>query len=1345
MIDENLIPFDELIPLDKIPDELDFVKDGIASVISDLFIGEFTSHVSIYKENAHYRFKIIAFKKIGFEFPGSNGMQLVVNPSTTQANYSDFYVSFGYTWPVLKYFSEFDLSSFDYSPRAFFDILITIISASQGRILESLIDSFYDWTEVDNNGVIVEKSPIENFVYDFNYNKSPNTALLESLSATDIYDDLIQQMETNGNSFDIIEILFTDYILDSNVDVSLDNVMIYFSNFLGNITIYNVKDIIIPKISAELESLNLALEFPRNILIPLDQFGQVISDESIKAKIIFNVGRLFFSSNTGFEFENESSFSLCKSQLGNSGLVIEFTGAKVDLSKTSNIPEATIDGRPNSFKGIFIEQGIITLPPDWVATEGSTNPQIITNNLLVGTEGGVSGKITVDGVDYETSVDFVINGLSSIAYDSNLKLIKITKSANEEYQIEHTEGQDTLIRDISRKLYKVDSAGIVSLEVSSPPVTGILNFKITNSINVALDSFSLEFYHNEIVSGSVIGSITFGSLEDGGQPVVLNISIDFSNGFNIKVFSIDGQPIVDNSFLQIMLNGLEIGKQESLWKLGFAGSITNKTSFPAIGDIIPSKLSFNKFLLETGEPLEYDMQIDWPGGLSIKGTDEEGISAYLPIKKSLGGFASIDGIRILIDDNLTAGTDIIVELENAGLKLGPCSVKVDGFGMKANVVEATSGNLGPFEVDFELIPPTGLSISIESSVLSGGGFLAMDAEEGSYMGGLTLAFSKFSLSAIGILNTKMPDGSEGFSLLIIITASFGSGIPIGMNFNLKGVGGLLGIHRTVMQDPMREGVKNGTLDMILFPTPSVIQNNPLTLIGNVATIFPVKENHYVFGPMAKISWGTRNLITLDFGILLEVPDPTLYILGVLKAALKIKDKPLINLQINFLGILDFKKKELSFYASLYCSKLLSFNLTGDMAVLMNWSDSPFFLISAGGFHPSYKIPPSNLPALQRIGINMAEKENLSLKFEAYFAITSNTAQFGAKMDFDARSGKFFIRGNVGTDVLIQFSPFYFITSLYFSVEAGKKDKVYLTASVLASLEGPNAWHIWGKAEFKILCVGVSISFDELIGTRETEVQGSINITNNLINSLKENDNWEAIVPDNYEAGVTFTEFDAAEFFAYPNASLQVNQTYLPFGLLMEKFGSSKLGDAKKFNISDVKVEGVSISKNLRKDFFSEGEYTELTKEEKLTKKSFELFDSGVIIGDELDIQTASALVRDLTKNDTIIVMPNVPKKPRQWQNGTLNLLSIDEYEAFTGAKGFLDNNDSTRGIGVAVDELTTVTINDILEESYSIAKVDDLSGYDNQNFATNTEAEQYLLSIIESNPELEEDLIVVEV
>ena len=85
-----------------------------------------------------------------------------------------------------------------------------------------------------------------------------------------------------------------------------------------------------------------------------------------------------------------------------------------------------------------------------------------------------------------------------------------------------------------------------------------------------------------------------------------------------------------------------------------------------------------------------------------------------------------------------------------------------------------------------------------------------------------------------------------------------------MGWRLTGIGGLLGIHRTVDQDAVRAGLKNHTLESILFPKDPV--RNAPTIIAALDRVFPVRRGSYLFGLMVQLQWGVPvTLITVDLG------------------------------------------------------------------------------------------------------------------------------------------------------------------------------------------------------------------------------------------------------------------------------------------------------------------------------------------------------------------------------------------------------------------------------------------------------------------------------------------------
>src|SRR6185295_15076275 len=208
---------------------------------------------------------------------------------------------------------------------------------------------------------------------------------------------------------------------------------------------------------------------------------------------------------------------------------------------------------------------------------------------------------------------------------------------------------------------------------------------------------------------------------------------------------------------------------------------------------------------------------------------------------------------------------------NAGLILGPLAVTIDGIGLDALIdFPEGGGNLGVADLDLHFKPPNGLGLSVDGGGFKGGGFLDFEPEEARYSGMLELEFQdQFTLKAFGLLNTRLPNGQRGFSLLIIISSEF-TPIQLGLGFKLIGVGGLLGLNRTINIEPLRAGLRANTLNSILFPTDVVA--NADRIISDLRQVFPPANGRFIFGPMAKIAWGTQTLVTVDLGLVIEVPE-----------------------------------------------------------------------------------------------------------------------------------------------------------------------------------------------------------------------------------------------------------------------------------------------------------------------------------------------------------------------------------------------------------------------------------------------------------------------------------------
>ena len=636
---------------------------------------------------------------------------------------------------------------------------------------------------------------------------------------------------------------------------------------------------------------------------------------------------------------------------------------------------------------------------------------------------------------------------------------------------------------------------------------------------------------------------------------------------------------------------------------------------------------------------------------------EEGIESNfeLPIAWGIEGilFPGSGGLEISIPTHIQIGP---IEIQGLTLKakpegkefstsisadikgtLGPMDAVVNGMGFKGIFSFPNSG--GEFangKMDFTpaFLPPTGVGLSIDGGGFVGGGFLFLDFDKGEYAGGLELEFKgTIALKAIGVLNTKMPDGSDGFSLIIIITAEFVP-IQLGFGFTLIGVGGLLGLNRTMELEPLRLGVYDGSLNSILFPKDVVANAN--RIINDVQRIFPPYEGNFIFGPMAKLGWGTPTLISLELGLVIEVPNPVrLAILGVMRLNLPTEQLAIIYIQINFLATIDFDKKQFTLDASLINSRILTFTLTGDMAIRIYWGDDANFLFTVGGFHPAYKPPPLGLPALKRLSL-IIFSGNPDIRAESYFAVTSNTVQFGAKLSLSAKAGPAEVHGYLSLDALIQFNPFYFLVSFGAMLAVRIFGEDLLSIRVEMSLEGPAPWHAWGKATISIsfffFSIDVTVKFDVTFGKDKKEIAPPVEVFEPLVKALRHQGNWEAQSVPGTNLMVSLRQISKEEqgddLILHPSGVIQVSQKIVPLHLSINKFGENVPKPGQNyFEIEALKIGDDTFDTSDLKEQFAPSQFNKMTDAEKLSKKSFEKFRSGVKVkgSDKLEASYIAAM------------------------------------------------------------------------------------------------------------------------
>ncbi|MBB6328664.1 hypothetical protein FHS59_004320 [Algoriphagus iocasae] len=784
--------------------------------------------------------------------------------------------------------------------------------------------------------------------------------------------------------------------------------------------------------------------------------------------------------------------------------------------------------------------------------------------------------------------------------------------------------------------FNVPSKGNFSASIGSSAVFTIGTVKITVSeISVTKNA--------EEITIALKGQLELEGFSGmGGEPtsIAVDIEIDNQGAFHVLgevVPSTNALKVVDiPSVARIYLSKIGLSRTASNdWDFILGGLIENQIVIPGMDNLLPSQINLKD--LQFGSSFDIDLDVRWPSGLSVSfgGAQSE---AIIPVNGKFGNAVSLDAIKISFKNNGASGADLGLAFSGANITLGPVSASVEGLGIEAKLTKPTfsngvpqgNSNFGVVNIDIKFLPPTGLGVSLDTPVFTGGGYLFFDKDKGEYAGAIELSFMNlFAVSAIGIINSKMPDGKPGTSVLFIVSVEFGTGIALGFGFFISGLGGILGIHRTIQVERLRDGVRSGTIQNILFPKDIIANINKI--LTDIKEVFPVKRDQFVLGPMAAITWGVPTILRVDLGIAIEFANPVRFgILGVLRVILPDENAALIKIQVAFLGMIDFEKGMLSFDASLFDSKVLTFGLEGDMILRISWGAKPDFVLSVGGFHPRFD-PPTHLqiPTMKRLTLKILSG-NPRLTLTCYFAVTSNTVQFGAGIDFYFGVAGFKVVGEFGFDVLFQFSPFLFIADARARLAVKAGSTTLLSLSLEFTLQGPTPWRAKGTAKFKILFFSVKVKFDVTWGDKRDTTLPDIEVFPLLTEAMEDIQNWRSITSNSNSSGIRMKGLASEEdLILVPSGSIEISQKVVPLQVEISKFGQFKPSDFTKFEVIEIKIGSSDAVYSYIQEAFAPANFLDIKDNEKLSLPSFNEQDSGVKLSSTDSLKCGAVLDRDV--------------------------------------------------------------------------------------------------------------------
>lgn len=390
MANELYMPLSTLVDTSAIPKELEFLQQGINNILSKLYYRDLQFSQSRFKDGTFYSLTLITYAPLEIDIPGTE-MSITFQPDiNVSPSQTAIPLKLSYEWKILRFIDGFRIENFADNGAAFFNLLTRSLGISVEELVEQAIEEFSAGTTIND------------FVDDLNNYFA--TSIIYPIGA-DFKTQLAEvraQIEPLLNA--PVEILiFSMYLFDSNSDDSTkDKIDKLFQIFLdGQTPLEFARSLLIPKINMSMQ-LGAGLKFPREYLVPLDatlgpNYGQPIPGNVV---LSMDAGTFFYSTEKGIGFEENLVANLPFCGIGNTGLRLQVSQAKLDFSRKSNIPEATADGRPDDFVGVFCEQAAIEFPKFWQQDTGapSSTAAIVGRNLLIGT-GGLSGTIGLEATN----------------------------------------------------------------------------------------------------------------------------------------------------------------------------------------------------------------------------------------------------------------------------------------------------------------------------------------------------------------------------------------------------------------------------------------------------------------------------------------------------------------------------------------------------------------------------------------------------------------------------------------------------------------------------------------------------------------------------------------------------------------------------------------------------------------------------------------------------------------------------------------------------------------------------------------------------------------------------------
>ncbi|SIO33796.1 hypothetical protein SAMN05444722_1519 [Rhodovulum sp. ES.010] len=448
---------------------------------------------------------------------------------------------------------------------------------------------------------------------------------------------------------------------------------------------------------------------------------------------------------------------------------------------------------------------------------------------------------------------------------------------------------------------------------------------------------------------------------------------------------------------------------------------------------------------------------------------------WLPIRSQFGPiYIDQIGLGTQVQNDTMQSISVLFD---GNVSIAGLEAAVDDLELRHSVGPGTS----IFDPSDWAVDLAGLAVSADLSGVSLAGGLRKFGEDDSveYIGMLTARFATYGLSIFGgYASVTRSDGR--FSAFFAFGAVLG---PIGgpPAFFLTGIGGGFGINRDVVppddMDDFDDFVMIAALDPSFDPPGGLME-----YMGEIRDTFPPDKGRFWFA--AGISFTSFALVdgiavvALEFGEGFE-----LSIFGLARMALPRPEAALVSIELGLIARFSTEEGVIWVQAQLTSNSWLlhsSARLTGGFAYV-SWfkgDKAGEFVLTMGGYHPNFHR--DGYPVVPRLGFNWSVSNNIVIKSECYFALTSEAIMAGGQFEASARFGPAYAHLSYGGNAIVYFDPFRYEADAHARVSAGIRIdtwfgtiKLGFSLGAYIEVRGPE-FH--GKARIEVGPIDITVRF-----------------------------------------------------------------------------------------------------------------------------------------------------------------------------------------------------------------------------------------------------------------------------